>query len=144
MQASQFLQQLSELNQEELVSTHGIGSVLADNLISFFGSERCNKLIQDFQNLEKNNDGLEITSSCRESIDGFLNDEVICITGAFDQPRSVLKQKLEEQGAKVVDSVTKKTTILLAGEDAGSKLEKAKKLGVKVEYDYNFLLSVPK
>jgi DNA ligase (NAD+) len=54
------------------------------------------------------------------------------ITGTLSEPRSTWKARLEAAGAKVTDSVTKKTTHLLAGENAGSKLAKAREIGVRV------------
>ena len=54
------------------------------------------------------------------------------ITGTLAEPRATWKARLEAAGAKVTDSVSKKTSFLLAGENAGSKLEKARELGVRV------------
>ena len=69
-----------------------------------------------------------------------MSQEVICITGSFDKPRSILKNQLEKLGAKVVDTVSNKTTILLAGTNPGSKLTKAKQLGIRIVYELQELL----
>lgn len=136
MKATEFLTKLKNINREKLLDLHGVGTVLADNLIEFVESERFDYLLRQFGDLEQNhpNQSLNILESKSTIIDGSLSGEIICITGTFDLPRSVLRQQLEEQGAKTTDNVTKQTTILLAGEDAGSKLDKAKKLNIRVVF----------
>jgi DNA ligase (NAD+) len=64
---------------------------------------------------------------------------VVCITGTFDMPRPQIKSLLESKGYKVVDTVTKTTTILLAGEEAGSKKAKAEQLGIEIKTHYTEL-----
>ena len=65
-------------------------------------------------------------------INGSLNGQSVVITGTLSKSRDYFKELLEALGAKVVDSVSKKTSFVLAGENAGSKLDKALSLGVKV------------
>ena len=60
------------------------------------------------------------------------------ITGTLSQPREQIADTLRAYGAKVTDSVSKKTTYLLAGEEAGSKLDKARKLGVGILSEAEF------
>ena len=67
-----------------------------------------------------------------EKTDNSLNGLNFCITGSFSQPRDTLKAQLEARGAKFVSSVSKNLDVLFAGDKAGSKLTKAKELGVKV------------
>ena len=67
--------------------------------------------------------------------DDKLNDKKVCITGSFAQSRDMLKSKLEEKGAKIVSGVSKNLDILFAGDKAGSKLTKAKELGIKIIYE---------
>ncbi len=145
MQASDFLRQLKTLSKEDLIEIKGIGEVLAENILEFVDSDRYQKLIQDFQELESdlNNGGLQIISTQNSSQTPValpLGQETICITGTFEISRSEIKQKLEAKGAKVTDSVSAKTTILLAGESAGSKLTKAQQLGIKVVSDLSQLI----
>jgi DNA ligase (NAD+) len=66
----------------------------------------------------------------------------ICITGTLEQPRDYYKAIIEEAGHKVSGSVSKKTNYLLAGEKAGSKLDKATELGVKVITTEKELLNI--
>ena len=137
--ASEFLQKLKKIQKQDLLDIHGIGEVLADNLTNFVQSPRYLQLIEKFQELESNNRGVSIVHNQSQLVEGSLSGEVICITGSFEQSRSVIKELLESKGAKVIDSITKKTTLLLAGQNSGSKLDKAKKLGIKVIFDYENL-----
>jgi DNA ligase (NAD+) len=133
MLPTQFLTRLKNISKEQLISIKGIGDVLADNIIEFCESDEFNIIRNKFENLESKNLGVNIIVKDKGLVvTGELSGEVICITGTFDIPRPQIKEKLESRGAKVVDAVSKSTTILLAGESAGSKLEKAKKLGVRI------------
>lgn len=67
--------------------------------------------------------------------DNIFKGKSVCITGSFVQNRDTLKEKLETKGAKVVSSVSKNLSILLAGDKAGSKLTKAQALGIKIIYE---------
>ena len=69
----------------------------------------------------------------RSSSDGVLSGQTVVLTGTLpSMSRSQAKELIEAAGGKVSGSVSKKTSFLLAGEEAGSKLEKANKLGIKV------------
>jgi len=69
----------------------------------------------------------------RSSSDGVLSGQTVVLTGTLpSMSRSQAKELIEAAGGKVSGSVSKKTSLLLAGEEAGSKLEKANKLGIKV------------
>ena len=132
MQASAFLQKLKELERQDINDLHGIGDVLVQNLRNFTSSTRFEKLISKFDQIETVGKGLDIQSSKKSQIEGKLSGQTICITGTFKISRPNIKVQLENLGAKVVDNVTTKTTILLAGQEAGSKLAKAKKLGIRI------------
>ena len=146
MRASQFLRNLRTLSVAELVSIHGVGEKLAENIVSFAASPRHEALAKNFEDLETSGQGLTITARTRSSrlSAGALSGEVIVITGSFAVPRGDIKTQLEDAGAKVSGSVSKTTTILLAGEKSGSKLNKAEKLGVRVVHDYESLLNPKK
>ena len=104
------------------------GQVMADSI---------NTYLHD--NLEMINElALEmrfIKHECKEIADSSLSGLKFCITGSFSQSRDVLKQKLEEKGAKFVSSVSKNLDVLYCGDKAGSKLTKAQSLGVRVAYE---------
>ena len=61
-----------------------------------------------------------------------LQNEVYVISGTLSTPRAEIKQLLEQHGAKVSNSITKKTTALIVGDKPGSKLKKAEDLGVEI------------
>jgi DNA ligase (NAD+) len=132
MLASQFLTKLKNLPPQDVKDQHGIGGVLMDNLFEFLNSSRFERLQTKLIELESNEKGVEILSSQSDIVGGSLTGETICITGTFEIPRPQIKTKLEALGAKVVDNVTTKTTILLAGAEAGSKLAKAKKANIRI------------
>lgn len=132
MQASAFLHKLKQLDNQDINDLHGIGDILVQNLHYFVNSARYEKLVTKFEDLEKTGKGLNIQSSKLLQINGKLTGETICITGTFPISRPIIKVQLENLGAKVVDNVTTKTSILLAGQEAGSKLSKAKKLGIRI------------
>jgi DNA ligase (NAD+) len=134
MTPTDFLEKLHEMTVGDLISIKGIGTVLADNIIEFTHSDRYQRLCENFSKLESKNSNLTILASNTQIISNglALSGMVVCITGTFDIPRSEIKTQLESLGAKVVDSVTKSTTRLLAGENAGSKLAKAQDLGITI------------
>ena len=132
MQASTFLGKLKELDRQDVNDLHGIGDVLVQNLHDFVNSTRFEKLLNKFEELEAENKGIDIQSTKLSQIEGKLSGQTICITGTFEISRPNIKVQLEELGAKVVDNVTTKTTILLSGQESGSKLAKAKKLGIRI------------
>lgn len=133
MQVSEFLLKLKELSRADLVSIKGIGEVLAQNYEDFLVSTRYQKLVGEFINLEKKELNIDVYTVLKTNKSDLpLSSETICITGTFDISRDKIKTRLEEKGAKVVDTVSSTTTILLAGEKAGSKLAKAQKLGIRI------------
>jgi DNA ligase (NAD+) len=132
MLPTEFLFRLKSLSKVSIIDIHGVGDVIADNIIEFCSSPRYDKMIEEFSKLEDSNKSPVISVKPKEIKSGPLLGEVICITGTFEIPRPQIKVKLEELGATVVDNITKKTTMLLAGQDAGSKETKAKKAGIRI------------
>lgn len=139
MNATEFLKKLSELDIQNLENTKGIGPILVKNFNQFFQSNRYQNLLQKFEVLENKNQGLEIITEAPKANNLKLSGQKICITGTFEIPREQIKEQLENLGAEIVSSVSKNTTILLAGEDAGSKLAKAQELGIRVENELSRL-----
>jgi DNA ligase (NAD+) len=76
--------------------------------------------------------GLKLTVEPRKKSDSAIAGTTWVITGTLSQPRDEIAELIVSRAGKVSGSVSKKTTYLLAGDKAGSKLEKAKKLGVKI------------
>jgi len=143
MKASDFLKHLSILDKEDLINIKGIGEVLADNYLEFIESQRYQDLIEGFESLENSGRAIEITQTIHSRHQHStlpLSGETIVITGSFDIPRNDIKTILESKGAKVTSAVTSSTTIVLAGEKAGSKLSKAEQLGIRIADDYREFL----
>lgn len=133
MSAVQFLENLAKLKTEDLDDIKGFGPILATNLTNFTKSERCGILIEKFKELESQSIELHIISqNVIKPSSGPLLGQTICITGTFEKSREEIKAYLSRLGANMTDSVTKKTTILLVGDEPGSKVEKARNLGVEI------------
>ena len=114
------------LNDFEKVEA--IGPVIAESIIDFFQDQRQRQLIADF--LERGVSPAEV--KILEIVDSPFSGKIVVLTGTLSEPRDVWKKRLIQAGANVTGSVSKKTDFVLAGENAGSKLEKAEKLKVAV------------
>ena len=115
--------------QEDLISIKDVGDIIAENIILFFKDEDNRKLIERLFEL-----GVEIeTLEEIGSIESKFTDKIVVLTGTLENmSRDDATAHLEKLGAKVTSSVSSKTDYVLAGENAGSKLEKAQKLGVEI------------
>ncbi len=109
--------------KEELLDIEGFGEEMAESVLEFLrvNKELVTKLLSIIT--PKNPDIKEIKESP-------FTGKTVVLTGTMSEPRSKIKEELENLGAKVTNSVSKKTDFVIYGEDAGSKLEKAKKFGV--------------
>lgn len=118
----------------ELTEIGGIGPILAESIARFFSEERTQKMIDRMKKA-----GLLFRSfaSTRKEI-AAISGKTFVITGTLGKPRDHFKKQIENGGGKVTSTVTKKTDYLLAGEKAGSKLDKAKKLNVTVLTEAEF------
>jgi DNA ligase (NAD+) len=122
------LDALAAATSAELEEIEGIGPVMAAAVRDWFAEDRNRGLVK---RLKEN--GVDPRDEVTEdSVSGSLDGLTVVITGTLSRPRAGLKQRLEELGARVVGSVSRNTSYLLAGTDAGSKLEKARELGVEV------------
>ncbi|MDY3118005.1 MAG: NAD-dependent DNA ligase LigA [Peptoniphilus sp.] len=117
----------------ELVTIDDIGPETAKEIRVFFTDSVIGGYVHDLMD-----EGIRLIYE-KKKASGALDGVTIVLTGALSRPRSEIKANLEAQGAKVTGSVSKNTDVVLAGEAAGSKAEKAKKLGVPVlsEDDFN-------
>ena len=131
------IEELIAATPEVLMQIDGIGSTLAYSIADFFANER-NKEI-----LSRLLDEIEIVYPERseDSVEIFAGKTFV-LTGTLSQPREIFAEKIKNAGGKVSSSVSRKTDFVLAGEEAGSKLSKARELGVKVinEDDFNEML----
>jgi len=121
----QNLKNLQNASLEKLEEIHGIGSVMAEKIFSFFRNEKNKIIIKDLLAVVKVEDFKK-----EEIEDNYFKDKKVLITGTFKNfSRDQLKEIIRKKGGKNVSSISANTDILLAGEKAGSKLEKAKKFG---------------
>ena len=126
------LDKLSKASYDDFISVNDVGEVAASNLEKFFSNEKHLSLIQELVRL-----GLDLKPPVSVKT-SHLTDKTIVITGRLSgYSRETLKFKLEGLGAKISNSVSKKTDFLIAGEDSGSKLQKAKEYDVKIVTDSN-------
>jgi DNA ligase (NAD+) len=128
------LQKLRAAEIETLQNVPDVGLVTATNVRNFFDDATQNQLVDDLR-------AAGVTWNEMESAEisqPFLG-QMWVLTGTLSLPRNEIKTKLERLGAKVSGSVSAKTTYLLAGEAAGSKLTQAEKLGVTILIETQFL-----
>ena len=123
------IESLAQANPEEVASIESLGSVIAQSLQSYFETEGAKILLSELKELGVNLDykGQVIAA------DAALSGLTVVLTGKLERlTRSEAKSKLENLGAKVTGSVSKKTDLVVAGADPGSKLQKAQELGIEI------------
>ncbi|MBP2033205.1 DNA ligase (NAD+) [Clostridium algifaecis] len=122
------LDNLRKAKYDELINIQDIGDTVANTIVEFFDQ---NNIINSIEELLKL--GVSPYFEEKQIKDSEFNGKTIVVTGALtNYTRTTIKQKLESLGAKVSESVSKKTDYVIAGESAGSKYDKAVKLGVKI------------
>ena len=123
------IESLAQANPEEVAGIESLGSVIAQSLQSYFETEGAKILLRELKELGVNLDykGQVVAA------DAALSGLTVVLTGKLERlTRSEAKSKLENLGAKVTGSVSKKTDLVVAGADAGSKLQKAQELGIEI------------
>ena len=133
------LDKIMMATSEQLEEVPDVGPVVARNIETFDHQTHNREVIKKLIASGIHWDDLEVSVSSEQPLEG----KTIVLTGALSMPRSEAKDKLQAMGAKVSGSVSKKTTLVFAGADAGSKLTKAKDLGIPV-FDDNILQKVLK
>jgi DNA ligase (NAD+) len=120
---------LAAATQEEIVEVDGIGPERAEAIAEWFADKENRRLVEELKEL-----GLRFEAGPEERpVEGPLTGSTYVITGTLEGfSRDEARKELEANGAKVADSVSKKTTGVIAGESPGSKLAKAEQLGVPV------------
>ena len=120
---------LAQANPEEIATIESLGSVIAQSLQTYFATEGSKILLSELKELGVNLDYKgQIVAS-----DAALSGLTVVLTGKLERlTRSEAKSKLENLGAKVTGSVSKNTDLVVAGADAGSKLQKAQELGIDI------------
>lgn len=124
------LDQLAKADPERIAAIDSLGLVVAQSLESYFSQEGSRQLLLELTEAGVNMDYL----GKKVALDAALSGMTVVLTGKLERlTRSEAKAKLESLGAKVTGSVSKKTDLVVAGADAGSKLTKAQELGIQVE-----------
>ena len=123
------IENLSQADPEEVASIESLGGVIAKSLQTYFATEGSEILLRELKEAGVNLDykGQTVVA------DAALSGLTVVLTGKLERlKRSEAKSKLESLGAKVTGSVSKNTDLVVAGADAGSKLQKAQELGIEV------------
>ena len=123
------IESLAQANPEEIASIESLGSVIAQSLQTYFATEGSAILLRELKESGVNLDYKGQTVAANAALSGLT----VVLTGKLERlNRSEAKNKLESLGAKVTGSVSKKTDLVVAGADAGSKLQKAQELGIEI------------
>jgi DNA ligase (NAD+) len=119
---------LRSATREQISGVHGIGDVIADSVVAWFASEGGHRLVERLGTR-----GLNFEEPRVEAVGSAFQGLTFVITGTLPtMSRDDAKSFVERNGGKVSDSVSKKTSYVVVGENAGSKLEKARTLNVKI------------
>ena len=123
------IENLAQADPEEVASIESLGGVIAKSLQTYFATEGSEILLRELKEA-----GVNLTYKGQTVVaDAALSGLTVVLTGKLERlKRSEAKIKLESLGAKVTGSVSKKTDLVVAGADAGSKLQKAQELGIEV------------
>lgn len=124
------LENLARASAEDIAQIEGLGQVIAKSLVSYFANQGVQELLSELKSA-----GVNLVYTGQVAVeDGLLSGMTVVLTGKLERlKRSEAKAKLESLGANVAGSVSKKTNLVVAGSDAGSKLTKAQELGIEVK-----------
>lgn len=123
------IENLAQADPEEVASIESLGGVIAKSLQTYFATEGSEILLRELREAGVNLDYKGQTVVANAALSGLT----VVLTGKLERlKRSEAKSKLESLGAKVTGSVSKKTDLVVAGADAGSKLQKAQELAIEV------------
>lgn len=135
------IERLQQATKEELTSIHEIGDKMADSIVTYFSKEEVKQLLDSLRSHGVN----MVYKGAKRSADvnAAFAGKTFVLTGTLkSMSRAEAKEKIEALGGKVTGSVSKKTDVVVAGEDAGSKLEKANQLGITVWDEARFLQEI--
>lgn len=130
----QTLENFMNATEEDLLQIKDVGPVATKNIINFISDNRNIKIINELNKL-----GVWPKPILASENSNLFENKTFVITGTLSKPREDYKKLIEDLGGKVSSSVSKKTTYLLCGEEAGSKLEDAKKNNVSILNENDFL-----
>ncbi len=122
------LEALAQASEEELQQAPDVGPIVAAHIAAFFRQPHNREVIEKLLKAGIHWPEVEVTPKEQQPLAG----KTFVLTGSLSRPRSEIKGELQELGARVAGSVSKKTDYVVAGEAAGSKLEKARELGIAI------------
>ena len=117
---------------ETLTNIQDIGEIIAESIVAFFKEENNKKLIDNLKELGLN---MAYTGEKIEEKEQFANKTFVITGTLLNYSRDEMKRIIENYGGRVSDSVSKKTNVVIVGENPGSKYEKAQKLGIEIWND---------
>jgi DNA ligase (NAD+) len=136
---------LASATKEELVAINEIGEKMADSIVTFFEQEEAVELVKELTLVGVNMDYKGSKPISAEESDSIFAGKTVVLTGKLEQlSRNEAKEKIEALGGNVSGSVSKKTHLVIAGPEAGSKLKKAEELGIEVWDEEKLLVELNK
>ncbi len=129
--------EIARNKQSELLNLQDIGNEVSQSLHAFFMNDENKALIEELISL-----GVNPVYEAGAKLSSALEGKKILFTGTLSRPRTVFEKMVEEHGGSNASSVSKNLDILVVGENAGSKLEKAQKLGIQIMREDEFLQNV--
>ncbi|MGE6755889.1 NAD-dependent DNA ligase LigA [Rossellomorea sp. NPDC071047] len=127
------MDKLLDLGKEELINVNEIGDKMADAIVAYFENDEVKELIQELKDAGVNLEYKGPKPVAASEVDSYFAGKTIVLTGKIERlSRNEAKEKIELLGGKVTGSVSKKTDLVIAGEEAGSKLTKANELNIEV------------
>ncbi|HEX6573352.1 MAG TPA: NAD-dependent DNA ligase LigA [Gemmatimonadaceae bacterium] len=122
------LDDLARASKDEIAAVRGVGDIIAEGVAAYFSDKSARKLIEKLLHA-----GLNFEEPRQATSSGALSGKTVVITGTLPtMSRTQATDAIEAAGGRVTSSVSKSTSFLVAGDDAGSKLEKARALGIEI------------
>ena len=127
------MDRLMDARKEELTHVNEIGDKMADAIVAYFENDEVKELIQELKDAGVNLEYKGPKPVSASDVDSYFAGKTIVLTGKIERlSRNEAKERIEMLGGKVTGSVSKKTDLVIAGEEAGSKLTKANDLNIEV------------
>lgn len=133
------ISEIMNATYDDLISIDDVGEIIAKSIVNYFADDKNKKMIQELIDL-----GVNMNYKKKDTINGVFAHKIVVLTGNLSgYTRQEATDIIERLGGTTSSSVSKRTDYVLAGEKAGSKLEKAKNLGIKIisEEDFNEMIS---
>ncbi|HBM6832274.1 TPA: NAD-dependent DNA ligase LigA [Enterococcus faecium] len=127
------LETLSKSDYESIIALDTIGDIIADSVVTYFSNEEVHELMNELKQAGVNFEYKGLRNAQLQEVESPFKEKTVVLTGKLTRfTREEAKETIENLGGKMTGSVSKKTDIVVAGEDAGSKLTKAQELGIEV------------